>query len=70
MHPLQSCSLSVTRQGVIRSYAATDGRAQCRSAPVKSVQLTASVLALAAVSAMPAMARDQIQVTGFSTVQL
>jgi phosphate transport system substrate-binding protein len=35
---------------------------------MKSFHLTASVLAFAAASAMPALARDQIQVTGSSTV--
>jgi phosphate transport system substrate-binding protein len=35
---------------------------------MKSVHITASVLALAAASALPAFARDQIQVTGSSTV--
>ncbi|MBL9049300.1 MAG: substrate-binding domain-containing protein, partial [Tabrizicola sp.] len=35
---------------------------------MKSVHLTASVLAFAAAAAMPAAARDQIQVTGSSTV--
>ncbi len=35
---------------------------------MKSFHLTASVLAFAAAAAMPAMARDQIQVTGSSTV--
>jgi phosphate transport system substrate-binding protein len=35
---------------------------------MKSFHLTASVLAFAAASAMPAFARDQIQVTGSSTV--
>jgi phosphate transport system substrate-binding protein len=35
---------------------------------MKSFHITASALAFAAVSALPAMARDQIQVTGSSTV--
>ena len=35
---------------------------------MKSVHLSASVLALAATAALPAFARDQIQVTGSSTV--
>jgi phosphate transport system substrate-binding protein len=35
---------------------------------MKSFHITASVLAFAAASALPAMARDQIQVTGSSTV--
>lgn len=35
---------------------------------MKSFHLTASVLAFAAASTMPAMARDQIQITGSSTV--
>lgn len=35
---------------------------------MKPVHLTASVLAFAAASALPAMARDQIQITGSSTV--
>lgn len=35
---------------------------------MKSIHLTASVLAFAAAAAMPAFARDQIQVTGSSTV--
>ncbi|WP_103256235.1 PstS family phosphate ABC transporter substrate-binding protein [Tabrizicola aquatica] len=35
---------------------------------MKSFHLTASVLAFAAASALPAMARDQIQITGSSTV--
>jgi phosphate transport system substrate-binding protein len=35
---------------------------------MKSIHLTASVLAFAAAAAMPAFARDQIQITGSSTV--
>ena len=35
---------------------------------MKSFHLTASVLAFAAASALPALARDQIQITGSSTV--